>query len=404
MAFESFIALRYLRKRNLSRFLSFMTVVAIGSVAIGTAALIITFTILDGFERDLRTNLIGFSAHIQVGVFRNDAIDMKAKDMQTLRSIQNVQDAGPYLEREAMVITRYDIEGVRVKGLDSLADLSRIRDRIVAGSYVLNPVDGKHSIVVGKRLADKLNLGVGDKMLLLGVTDFSNLYNAPKLQCVIRGIYETGMAEYLDDIYVFTALNTAQSIFGIPGKISGYDVLCSDVDQINETVDRIQNTLGYPFDPRSVFHLYNHLFVWIDLQQQLIPLVVGSLIVISVFNVIATLLLFVIEKTQYIGILLAMGASRRHVRKIFVLQGFSIGVIGSVVGMAIAFAFTFAQQQLQFFSLPQDVYFMTTVPIHMRVEVFAGVALAGVLLSFLSSFIPAALAARLNPIRSIRFH
>jgi lipoprotein-releasing system permease protein len=144
--------------------------------------------------------------------------------------------------------------------------------------------------------------------------------------------------------------------------------------------------------------------VWIDLQQQLIPIVVGSLIVISVFNVIATLLLFVIEKTQYIGILLAMGASRRHIRRIFVMQGLAIGVIGSALGAGLAFAFSLAQQELRFFSLPQDVYFMTTVPIHMSIEVFAGVAAAGIALAFVSSFIPAWLASRLNPIRSIRFH
>ncbi len=404
MSFESFIALRYLRKRNLSRFLSFMTTVAIGSVAVGTAALIITYTILDGFERELRSNLIGFSAHIRVGVFRSDVVDRDVDTQRALEKLENVRGAGPFIEREAMVITRDDIEGVRVKGLDSLADLSRIRDKIVAGSYNLNPVDGRHSILIGKRLADKLNIGVGDRMLLLGVSDFSNLAGAPKVQCVIRGIYETGMAEYLDDIYVFTALETAQRVFALPGRISGYDVLCDDVGKVEETVDRIQARIGYPYDPRSVFQLYNHLFVWIDLQQQLIPIVVGSLIVISVFNVIATLLLFVIEKTQYIGIMLAMGASRRHVRRIFVMQGLAIGVIGSGVGALIAFAFSFAQQELRFFSLPQDVYFMTTVPIHMSIEVFAGVACAGLLLAFVSSFVPAWLAARLNPIRSIRFH
>lgn len=404
MSFESFIALRYLRKRNLSRFLSFMTAVAIGSVAIGTAALIITFTILDGFERELRSNLIGFSAHIHVGVFRNDVVPEMPGTQGDLERIPNVERAGPFLEREAMVITRDEIEGVRVKGLDSLRDLSRIRDRIVAGKYALNPIDEKHSIVIGKRLADKLNLDVGDRMLLLGVTDFANIYNAPKLQCTIRGIYETGMAEYLDDIYVFTALPTAQRVFGFADRINGYDVLCKDVGQVEETVDAIQHRIGYPFDPRSVFSMYHHLFVWIDLQQELIPIVVGSLILISVFNVIATLLLFVIEKTQYIGILLAMGASRRHVRKIFVMQGLSIGVMGAAIGAVLAFAFALAQQELQFFSLPQDVYFMTTVPIHMTIDVFAGVALAGVALAFLSSFIPAALAARLNPIRSIRFH
>ena len=381
-----------------------MTAVAVGSVAVGTAALIIAFTILDGFERELRSNLIGFSAHIQVGVFRDGVVENDPSMLRELRDVQNVTDAGPFLEREAIVIAGDNIEGVRVKGLDSTRDLSRIRGKIVAGSYALDPVDGRHSIVIGKRLADKLNLAVGDRMLLLGVTDFTDVYNAPKVQCTIRGIYETGLAEYLDDVYVFTGLGTAQRVFGLPGRINGYDVLCDDVAMVEQTVDRIQTEIGYPFDPRSVFSMYHHLFVWIDLQQELIPIVVGSLIVISVFNVIATLLLFVIEKTQYIGILLAMGASRRHVRRIFLMQGLFIGAVGAVTGAGIAFAFSFAQQELQFFSLPQDVYFMTTVPIHMSVAVFVGVAAAGVLLALLSSFIPAALAARLDPIRSIRFH
>lgn len=404
MSFERFIALRYLRKRNLSRFLSFMTAVAIGSVAVGTAALVITFTILDGFERELRTNLVGFSGHVRVGVFRGESVSADEDALRRLVATPNVAEAGPFLEREAIVITRDDIEGVKVKGYDSLADLSRIRDRLVDGRYVLNPVDGRHSLLVGRRLADKLGVGIGDRMLLLGVTDFRHLADAPKVQCVIRGIYETGMAEYLDDVYVFTSLETAQRLFALPGNVSGYDVICHDVDAVEETVDAIQERLGYPYDPRSVFALFNHLFVWIDLQQQLIPIVVGSLIVISVFNVIATLLLFVIEKTQYIGILLAMGASRRHIRRIFVMQGLAIGVIGSALGAGLAFVFSLAQQELRFFSLPQDVYFMTTVPIHMSIEVFAGVAAAGIALAFVSSFIPAWLASRLNPIRSIRFH
>ncbi len=404
MSFERFIAFRYLRTRNLSRFLSFMTAVAAGSVAVGTAALIITYTILDGFERELRSNLIGFSAHIQVSIFRDEVVRFDERALGTLSGMPNVASAGPFLSREAIALTRDDIEGLRVKGIDSLRDLSRIRDKIVAGSFNLEPVDGRHSVIIGKRLADKLNLSVGDRMLILGVTDFSNVYDAPKLQCTIRGLYETGMAEYLDDVYVFTALESAQRIFALPGKVSGFDVLCKDVAEVDATVDNIQARLGYPYDPRSVFALYNHLFVWIDLQQQLIPVVVGSLIVISVFNVIATLLLFVIEKTQYIGILQALGASRKRIRRIFMLQGLLIGAAGSGAGAALAFVFCFAQQEFRFFSLPEDVYFMTTVPIHMRIEVFAAVMLTGMALAFASSFIPAWLAARLNPVRSIRFH
>jgi lipoprotein-releasing system permease protein len=404
MRFERFIALRYLRTRNLSRFLSFMTAVAVGSVAIGTAALIITLTILGGFEKELRSNLIGFSAHVQVGVFRDDVVIEDPRVGARLLEVDNVAAAGPYLSREAIAITRDDIDGVRVKGLDSTRDLSRIRDKIVEGSYTINPVDGRHSVLIGKRLADKLNLTVGDRVLLLGVSDFRNVSEAPKVQCTIRGLYETGMAEYLDDVYVFTALETAQRVFALPDRISGYDVLCENVDAVEGTVDAIQARLGYPYDPRSVFSLYRHLFIWIDLQQQLIPVVVGSLIVISVFNVIATLLLFVIEKTQAIGIMQALGASRKRIRRVFMMQGLLIGGAGAAVGAVLAFVLCFAQQQFRFFSLPQDVYFMTTVPIDLRLEVFVGVMLVAVLLAFLSSLVPAWLAARLNPIRSIRFH
>lgn len=403
MQFELFVAGRYLRKRNLSRFLSFMTLVAVGGVAVGTAALIITFTILHGFERELRNNIIGFAAHIQVGTFRNQTVPDSQERFETLTRLPNVARASRFLQREAILITRDNIDGVMVKGLDEAREFTHVRGRITDGVYRLRDSAAVRSVVIGKRLADKLGLRVGEKVVLLGVTDPRNIADATKVQCQVRGLYETGMSEYFDDIYVFCSLPTAQRLFAVPGAIDGYDVLCKDAARVDSTVNAIQQTIGYPFDPRSVFAIYRNLFVWIDLQQQLIPIVVGSLIVISVFNIISTLLLFVIEKTQHIGILLALGSTRSTIRRIFVLQGLIIGAAGAAIGAGLAFLLCFAQQQFRFFSLPQDVYYMTTVPIHMSVPVFAitiGVAIA---LSWGSSLIPAWLGARLNPIRSIRF-
>jgi lipoprotein-releasing system permease protein len=403
MRFEFFVAGRYLRKRNLSRFLSFMTMVAIGGVALGTAALIVTFTILDGFERELRGNIVGFAAHIQVGTFRNQIVPDQAGRLATIARLPNVARVSRFLQREAILITRDNIDGVMVKGLDESKEFTHVRGRIVEGAYRLSDSAGIRSVILGKRLADKLGARVGDKLVLLGVTDPRSIADAPKVQCMVTGLYETGMSEYFDDLYVFCSLTTAQRLFGVPGSIDGYDVLCARTEDIDQTVNAIQEAVGYPFDPRSVFSIYRNLFVWIELQQQLIPIVVGSLIVISVFNIISTLLLFVIEKTRHIGILLAQGAARSNIRRIFVVQGAIIGVLGAAIGAAIAFAFCYAQQELHFFSLPQDVYYMTTVPIHMTAAVFAGTIAVAIVLSVLSSLIPAWLGARLNPIRSIRF-
>jgi lipoprotein-releasing system permease protein len=403
MAFERSFALRTLRTRNLSRFLSFMTAVAVGSVAVGTAALIITFTILDGFERELRGNIIALSSHIQAATFRQVSTAHDTARQEAMLRVPHVTQAMPFLQRQAVVITRDNLDGIVVKGIPAAQASSFLSRNIVAGRAVLAS-DGSSSCIMGRRLAGKLGLGVGDRVVLLGVTSFADIASAPKVQCTIRGLYETGMAEYFDDVYVFTDLGVAQRLFAEPGAINGYDVRVDDVAQIDATVARLQKDVGYPFDPRSVYDIYRPIFVWIDLQKQLIPIVVGSLILIAAFNIIATLLLFVIEKTRTVGVLRAMGASRASIRRIFMLQGLTIGLTGAAFGSAIAFVFCFAQQELRFFSLPQDVYFMSTVPIDMSAAVFALVSFAAVALTFLASIVPAWLGARLDPIRSIRFH
>lgn len=403
MSFESFVASRYLRSRRGSKFLSLMTYVAVASVAIGTAALIITFTILDGFERELRTNIIGVASHIRVGIFRNATVAHDSVVYQNLIATTNVMAAQPFLERQAMLLTRDNIDGVLVKGIPGGNDISSLRKKIVKGGYTFDSSNSKPGIIMSKRMAQRLGVDVGDKVVLID-TEIQDLFQVPKVQCVIRGLYETGMAEYIDDLYVFVDIRTAQTLFAQPNHISGYDVLCTDVIQVEPTVNAIQNVLGYPFNPRSVFSIYRNLFVWIDLQQKLIPVVVGSLIFIAVFNVIATLLLFVIEKTSDIGIFVSMGASKKNIRKLFVYQGTFIGITGVLIGSAIAFVLCFIQLEFKPFSLPEGVYYMTSVPIYLRPQVFLITSLIALTLSIFSSVIPAWLGARLDPITSIRFH
>ncbi len=404
MSFELFVARRYLKKRNMSRFLSFMTFVSVGSVAVGVAALIITFTILDGFERELRSNITGLSAHIRIGTFRNQTVEYKPADLQTIRRVPGVANASAFFQKEAIVISRDHIDGVFVKGIQPSSKLYSLRSRVIEGSSSLDSFKGKPGILAGKRFVDKLGLKLHDKIVLLGVNDIQDIATAPKMQFVITGIYETGMAEYFDDLLVFADIEPVQKLFLVPGGINGYEVLCSDISKVGVVADELQTALGYPFDPQTVYAIYRNLFVWVDLQQELIPIVVGTLIVISVFNIISTLLLFVIEKTQEIGILKSLGATRRAILKIFLYQGFIIGAAGAVAGSVIAFALCFAQQELQFFSLPDDVYYMTTVPIYMKPAVFLLTSAFGVALTMLSSLIPAWLGSRLHPISSIRFY
>jgi len=401
MGFSAQVASRSMRARSLSRFLSFMTMTAVGSVAVGTAALIITFCILDGFERELRSVITGVSGHIQVGTFGNAVVAEDHARLERLKAVGGVTSASPFLQREAVVITRDDIDGVLVKGVTEAGGLQR---RIKQGVWQWRHPDRRPSVVMGERLAQRLGLGVGDRILLLGMKEPEDALAAPKVQCVIRGLYETGMAEYFDDLMIFTSIQTAQRLFDSPAVLNGYDVRCSDPADVNAVAGRAAVALGYPFDVRSVFDIYRNLFVWIDLQKDLVPIVVGSLILISAFNVISTLLLFVIEKTSSIGILLALGASRRSIRGIYLFQGAIVGLAGAALGSLAALGLLAAQAEFRFFSLPPDVYYMTTVPIRLSVESFAIPMLAATALSILSATAPAWLASRLNPVASIRFH
>ena len=403
MSFELFVASRYVQLSRSSRFMRFMTYVAIGSVAIGTAALIITFSILNGFERELRSNIIGLSSHIRVGTFRNATVPASKDHLEKILNTKNVMRAQPFFERQAMILSRDNIDGVIVKGIPPENDISDVRNKIVAGSYSLDSMNGKPSVIIGKTLAVRFGLKPGDKIVLVDA-NMQNLYQVPKLQCVVSSLYETGMAEYFDDNYVFVALPAAQYLFRQANEINGYDIYCEDVEHIPLTVLSLQASLGYPYYPKSAFEIYRHLFVWIDLQQQLIPVVVGSLIVISIFNVIATLLLFVIDKTQAIGVYRSLGASKKMIRKIFQLQGGFIGIAGSFIGSMLALTLCFLQQEFRIISLPQGIYYMTSVPIFLQAHVFLVTSAIAIVLSLLSSVIPAWLASRLSPIKSIRFH
>jgi len=392
-----------MRARNLSGFLSFMTSVAVVSVVLGTAALIITFTIIDGFEREIRENLFGFSSHVRIGTFRGSTVPDEVLRTRTIRDVPGVDNVYPFLEKEAIIVTRDNIDGVMVKGMPVETDLSLVKAKIMAGEYGLEPKDGKPSLIMGKRLASRLSLDVGDKVVLFSVGRLEQFATTPKVQFVIRGLYETGMAEYIDDQFVLTDLATTQKLFSAPGRINGYDVRCVDPEKADQVANALQLKLGYPFDPRSVFSIYRNLFVWIDLQRELIPVVIGTLIFISAFNVIATLLMFVTERTHTVGVLRSLGVSRGSIRKIFLVQGGLIGITGALIGAVVAFGLCYVQQQYHFFSLPEGVYYMVTVPIYMRPEVFALVIAGATMLSVTASYIPALLASRLNPVTALRF-
>jgi len=404
MGYSSFIASRYLRSRLNDSFISFITAIAILGVTLGTAALIIALSVLGGFEREITEKVVGFTSHVQILGFQNQPLRNYPRNARIMQdSIPSVRAVAPFVSREALIRSREGVDGIFLKGVDPLNDISTTRNYIIGGKYDLEHEQGSlPKVVVGRKLAAKLALEVGDKATVFGVGRGMELGQLRVMQFRVSGIYESGMAEY-DDIHAFTTLRDAQTLFQVGNAVTGYDLLLTRVDSAEVVAARVQDLLGYPHYGRTVFQTYRNLFTWIELQKKPVPIILGLIIIVATVNIIGTLLMMVLGKTREIGILASLGATRWGISKIFLRQGFVIAIIGTLLGNLVAFCLCHAQQEWRFLSLPSDIYFMTSVPILLSADFFLLVSAVSLMLCLFCSLIPARLAARMDPVQAIRF-
>jgi lipoprotein-releasing system permease protein len=409
MSYTSFIARRYLRSQRRSgkrEFISFLTLIAILGITLGVAALIITLTILGGFEKEIKTKVAGFTTHIQVTGFQNQTFArFEAARARMMSQIPEIEAVSPFVSKEGMVSFGNDVEGVLVKGVDPAQDITSARKYIVEGNYDLRaPNNQIAACILGKKLLNKLHARLGDTVVVFGLTGNYYEMRRPKiLPFVVRGVYESGMSEY-DDVYFYINISAAQKLFMFGSVATGFDVLVKDISTASLVAEKIQDVMGYPYYPRTLFQLYRNLFTWIELQKEPVPVVLGLIILVATVNIIGTLLMIVMEKTHQIGILKSMGASNADVRAIFLYEGLFIGITGTILGNAFAFLVCWIQLRFHLLSLDSSIYFMTKVPVLFRWENFTLVSSITVVLCIAAASIPSAIAARLDPIRSIRFH
>ena len=291
-----------------------------------------------------------------------------------------------------------------LKGVIPETDLSSTKYNIKKGEYNLNPIDTIFSrLIVGDKLAEKLNIQVGSKVIIFGLQGIPSPLNTPKIkQFIVSGIYETGLRDY-DDILIYTDLKTAQKMFNFGDYVSGIEMNVKNIETVESQVSKLKQVLGYPFYPRSLFKLYKGLFTWVELQKAPTPIILGLIIIVATFNIIGTLLMLVLEKTQSIGILKSLGASRKDIMHIFIFDGIIIGLIGIFLGNLLGLGISLLELRFKFFSLP-EFYYMKNVPIMIVPEYIIFISVITIVLVFLATLIPSYLASKFDPVKSIRFN
>lgn len=404
MNYKYFIAKRYLFSKKDSKFVSFITYVSIAGVALGVAALIITVSIMNGFEKEIREKVAGLVSHIQINSFRPEGLYDYDYAMRRLKDeIPEITSLSPFVQKEAVLRTPDNVEGILLKGINQETDISTARNRIVQGEFELTSNDSNENrILIGEKLADRLGIKLGDKIFVFGVNGIPSPLNQPKIkQFYVSGLYETGLRDY-DDVIVYTDIPSAQELFELGNNVSGIEVNIENIERADTVSMMINDLLGYPYYPKSLFNMYRGLFTWVELQKAPTPVILGLIILVATFNIISTLLMMVLEKTQSIGILKSLGASRAGIMSVFIYNGMLIGFLGTLLGMIIGLGVCFLEMNFNLFELP-EFYYMNSVPILLDPAMIIFIGAISMLLCFTATLIPSYLASRMDPVKSIRF-
>ncbi len=411
MGYVSFVARRLAQSHSHDRFVSFLTLFAIIGLAIGTMALLITVSILNGFEKQITENVSNFTSNIEIRGFENVPLPDYLSTLKTITSQPNVRSVSPFVAHEAMirvhrtsVVNAPSTDGVLLKGILPQYDNSSLRKEIKSGRYNLENVGSMAPLLIGSKLARRLQVIVGDTVFVFGIEGIPSPLNVPKvLSFVVTGIYETGMSDY-DDIYGYTNLNSAAYLFNFPeNSVSGFDIMVDNLSTLEATSHHIETVLGYPYYPRTMYEMYRNLFAWIQLQKQPIPIVIALIIIVAAFNIVGTLLMIVLEKINAVGVLKTLGATRKTITRIFLTQGAFIGAAGTLIGSALAYSVLELQKKYSIIHIPGDVYFMNTVPVSMNPTDFLLIGGIAFVLSLMASYLPARTASRFDPLESVRF-
>lgn len=400
-SFEWMVAMRHLRSRRKNTFVSLITVISILGIMVGVAALITVISVMTGFSSYMQDRILGTTSHILItgvgGI--EDAQDVVSKVLD----IDGVLAAAPYVMGQSLLKVEGDVTGVVVRGIDPVqeAGVTDLASNMTRGS--LEDLDDK-GIVIGVELARQRGLRVGDLLTLVSPSEISSPFGMVPLmeRFAVKGVFDTGMYEY-DTGLVLVTTRAAQTFFDLGETVTGVAVKTNDVYMTHEIADRIQGELGLSFWVRDWREMNQNLFSALKLEKITMFIILVLIIIVAAFNIVGTLILVVMEKGREIAILKAMGATRKNIGRIFMLEGLIIGLGGTVLGLMLGLGLCYILANYQFVELPASVYYVTTLPVKVQLMDVVTICLAAVAVSFTATVYPARRASLLNPVEILRY-
>jgi lipoprotein-releasing system permease protein len=391
-AFEIAKRISFYKQKNYTRFIVRLSIAA---TAISVAAILLTFSIVNGFQSTVRNKLFSFWGHIQISSVNGANLNGDDQITKQIKSISNIQSSSAFLNQTMVLAKDIEIEGLNAKGIADFSSIpSLIQGRIIQ-SDGQNP---SKEIVLSKNMASKLNIAIGDQVRLYFFKN--NQVQERRLRVV--GLFHSGIEAY-DLKNVFVDIQLLQQLIQAPNAITGYQVNVNELSTIAQTQIDIQSILPENWVASTSADIYPQLFDWIQVQSINRDITIIIMLFIAVVNLITCLLILLLERVPMIGSLNAMGATHAMIQKVFLYQASFIALVGIGMGVFIGLGLSILQLKFQWIHLDESAYLIDVLPIQIQPLQVVGVIFGTSIVCYLSFLLPTIWIKKISPAKAIRF-
>ncbi|MDD3249063.1 MAG: lipoprotein-releasing ABC transporter permease subunit [Smithella sp.] len=427
MPYEFFISRRYMRAKRKQVFVSIITFISIFGIFLGVAALIIVLAVMNGFEEDLRSKILGIRSHIEVTADMTGQMKNYRNIRHEIDGVPGVVASTPFIYTEAMIRSQRGLTGVVIRGMDTesaprVINLGKILqgsvrhlDRIPETIRQKLPAADRElaGILIGREMARNMGLFLHDPITIISPAGgiATPMGMVPRMKkFIVVGVYESGFYEY-DSKLAFLSLAGCQDFLDMGDAVSGIDIVVRDIYQADDVARRIQNRLGFPFYAQNWMQMNKNLFSALKLEKRVMFIILSLIVLVAAFNIISALIMVVMEKNKDIAILKSMGATSTNIMKIFIYQGLIVGAAGTlfgcIAGLTVALNLQkislFVERIFNFEILPGDVYYLSELPSKVNYGDVAVIVAGTLVICFLSTIYPSWRASRLDPAEALRY-
>ena len=377
-----------------------LSVIAVAGIALGVVVMVMAVSILRGFQQDITQKVVGFGSHLTVtaydagSTFTETPISLDSALTASLQSVPGVRHVQAFATKGGMVKTDEQIYGIILRGLSKDYDTSFYHQCLTDGHLF----SSTNEVIISSTIAAKLKLKAGDKMR----TYFWDSGNFRSRAFIVSGIYNTDLTE-MDELYVVGSLATVQKLNNWDSTLAGgYEMLVYDYQSLDATAEAVAQVLPIDLRLTTITQTHPALFSWLDLLNTNIILILAIMCLVSAVAIVSALLIMIFEKSATIGLLKALGANNRSVRRIFLLKATDLILCGIIIGDAVSLSLSLAQHHWQLIRLDPESYSMSHVPVLLDPWVYAAVSFGTLVICMLALLLPTAGISHISPARTMK--